>query len=205
MEQYLRSCRTALWQAVFRAETEYLVPLLEGSRNVLSVGCGPAVIEGALTGRGFRVTGLDISREALDQAPDTVRTVAGRAEDMPFPESSFDAAIYVASLQFIEDYKMALENTARVLRPGGKLIVMLLNPASEFFKEKSRDPNSYVNKIRHANLNEIEGAIAENFSVRAEYFMGLEDGKIAECRDPGKSVLYVIAGAKRLARLKKKT
>ena len=197
-EQYQRSCRTEFWQAVFRAEIDYLSRHLEESKDVLSVGCGPAIIETALSGRGFRVTGLDVSREALDRAPDRVRTVAGRAEDMPFPESSFDAVIYVASLQFVEDYKKALAKTAPVLRPGGKLIIMLLNPASAFFQEKFRDPNSYVSNIRHTNLEEIEGVIAEKFHVRAEYFMGVKDGNIVESRDAGEAVLYVIKGTRKL-------
>lgn len=92
-EGYLRACQTDFWSAVFEVEIEYLLEHLAGCEDVLSVGCGPAIVEGALSERGFRVTGLDVSREALDRAPDTIRTVAASAEDMPFPESSFDAVI----------------------------------------------------------------------------------------------------------------
>ena len=102
-ERYLESCQMEFWRNVFRAELDYLLQHLEGSREVLSVGCGPAIIESALSELGFLVTGLDVSQEALACAPDHVRTIAGRAEDMDFPKSTFDAVIYVASLQFIED------------------------------------------------------------------------------------------------------
>jgi ubiquinone/menaquinone biosynthesis C-methylase UbiE len=64
---------------------------------------------------------LDISQEALKCAPDKLRTVAERTEDMPFPEFSFDAVIYVASIQFIEDDRKALERSAAVLRPKERL------------------------------------------------------------------------------------
>jgi ubiquinone/menaquinone biosynthesis C-methylase UbiE len=107
-ERYIESCRKEFWQKVFQLELEYLIEHLEGCRDVLSVGCGPAIIEGALAERGFNVTGLDVSQEALNCAPDKVRTVVARAEDMSFPESSFDAVIYVASLQFVDDYRKAL-------------------------------------------------------------------------------------------------
>jgi ubiquinone/menaquinone biosynthesis C-methylase UbiE len=193
-QAYLRACRTEFWDKVFQAELEYLLQHLEGSREVLSVGCGPAVIETGLSERGFRVTGLDVSEEALACAPDYVRTVAGRAEEMDFPKSSFDAVIYVASLQFIEDYKKAIEKTAQVLRPAGKLIVMLLNPESAFFKEKAEDPTSYVRKIRHTNLGEVESAIAEHFHTQTEYFMGVKDGKIFKSQEPAEASLYVIRG-----------
>ena len=110
-ERYLESCQTEFWQGVFRAEIDHLTRHLEGSEDILSVGCGPAIIESGLSERGFRVTGLDVSRETLNCAPDHIRTVAARAEDMPFPESSFDAVIYIASLQFIENYRKAIEQT----------------------------------------------------------------------------------------------
>jgi ubiquinone/menaquinone biosynthesis C-methylase UbiE len=179
---------------VFEAETDYLIRELQEARDVLSVGCGPAIIEGALSERGFRVTGLDVSQEALGCAPDRVRTVAARAEELPFPEFSFDAVIYVASLQFIEDYRKAIEKTSRVLRPAGKLIVMLLNPESTFYKEKLRDPNSYVRKIRNTNLEEIEAVIARDFYIQTEHVLGVRDGTLFESRVAADAVLYVIKG-----------
>jgi ubiquinone/menaquinone biosynthesis C-methylase UbiE len=193
-QTYLQSCRTEFWQKVFRAELEYLLQHLKGSREVLSVGCGPAIIESGLSERGFRVTGLDVSEEALACAPDHIRTIAGRAEDMDFPKSSFDAVIYVASLQFIEDYRKAMEKTAQVLRPAGKLIVMLLNPQSAFYKQKAQDPTSYVRKIRHTKLEEIESAIAEHFHIQTEHFMGVRDENIFESREIAEASLYVIKG-----------
>ena len=197
IQRYVQSCRTEFWQEVFRAELEYLLPHLEGSRDILSIGCGPAFIESGLSERGFRVTGLDVSQEALACAPDHIRTIAGRAEDMSFPKSSFDTVIYVASLQFIEDYRKAMEKTAPVLRPAGKLIVMLLNPQSAFYKEKAQDPTSYVRKIRHTNLAEIESVIAEHFQIQMKYFMGVRDRNIFESHEPTEAALYVIRGTRK--------
>jgi ubiquinone/menaquinone biosynthesis C-methylase UbiE len=197
MENYLKSCRTKFWQEVFRAELDYILGELGLGEDVLSVGCGPAIIEAGLAEYGFNVTGLDISKEALDQAPDSIRTVAGSAEEMGFPDCSFDAAIYVASLQFISNYKEALRQTARVLRGGGKFLAMLLNPESTFFKEKTKDPDSYISQIKHANLRETEKAIAEHFSIEAEYFLGIKGRKIYETRNPDWASLYVVKGKKR--------
>jgi ubiquinone/menaquinone biosynthesis C-methylase UbiE len=197
MDKYVQSCKTDFWQKVFQAELEYLARHLHGSTDVLSVGCGPAIIEGGLSECGFRVTGLDVSREALACAPDHVRKIVGRAEDMDFRASSFDAAIYVASLQFIEDYRTAIRKTARVLRPNGKIIVMLLNPKAAFFQQKSRDPASYVTRIRHTNLPEIEAVIANRFSVETEYCMGVRDGEVFASHDPVEAALFVIRGVRK--------
>ena len=170
---------------------------MQGCRDILSVGCGPAFIEGGLAARGFNVTGLDVSREALNCAPDRVRTVASRAEEMPFPDSSFDAVIYIASLQFVEDYRSALDRSASVLRPSGRILVMLLNPESGFFKSRYRDPGSYVSKIRHVDVKALERAAAQLFVLRTEYFLGVKAKEIFESADPADAVLYVMEGCKR--------
>jgi ubiquinone/menaquinone biosynthesis C-methylase UbiE len=197
MEKYLQSCKSEFWKKVFKAELDYILHHLKGIKDVLSVGCGPAIIEAGLAEHGFNVTGLDISKEALDQAPDSIRTVAGPAEKMDFASLSFDAVIYVTSVQFIERYKEAVKETARVLRSGGKVLLMLLNPESEFFQGKKQNPDSYVNKIKHTDLNEIEGAVAKYFSIKTEYFLGIKGTRIFQSRDSNVASLYVIKGAKK--------
>lgn len=197
MEKYSQSCKTEFWKKVLDAELDYVLRGLNGTLDVLSVGCGPAIIEAGLTEHGFNVTGLDISGEALGQAPDSIRTVVGSADNMSFPDSCFEAVIYIASLQFIDRYEEAIKQTARVLRTGGRLLAMLLNPESEFFREKAKASTSYVHRIKHTNLGEIEGALAEYFSVQTEYFLGIQGREVFESQNPNSASLYVIKGKKR--------
>ena len=196
-EQYIESCRKNFWQKVFQIESEYLVEHLKGCRDVLSVGCGPAVIEGELAKRGFNVTGLDVSQQALNCAPDKVRTIAARAEDMPFPDNTFDAVIYVASLQFIDDYRIALGKSVSVSRPNGRIVIMLLNPASSFFKERYNNPDSYVSKIKHTNLEAMENAVAESYAVHTEYFLYINGNEVSRFGDITDAALYVISGERK--------
>lgn len=197
MARYIESCRKEFWQKVFQLELEYLLDRLDGCREVLSVGCGPAIIEGGLAERGFHVTGLDVSREALHCAPDKVRTVAARAEEMAFPDSSFDAVIFVASLQFIEDYRKTLEKSAAVLRPNGRILILLLNPESTYFRIKSREAGSYISKIKHTDLKAMEDAAAEYFAVRTEYYLHVEGNAVLASKNERDAVLYIILGTKR--------
>ena len=193
----MQSCKSEFWKNVFKAELDYILRELNGTRSVLSVGCGPAIIETGLAEHDFNITGLDISGEALDQAPNGIRTIIGSAEQMSFTDSSFDAVIYVASLQFIEKYKEAIKETFRCLKSGGKVLIMLLNPESEFFKERMANPDSYINKIKHTDLREIEKVIAEYFSIQAEYFLGIKGQQILESWQPNLASLYVIKGIKK--------
>ncbi|RJP69357.1 MAG: class I SAM-dependent methyltransferase [Candidatus Abyssobacteria bacterium SURF_17] len=195
---YIEACRKDFWKRVFQQETNYAQRELSGCRDILSVGCGPAVIEGALCECGFEVTGLDVSEEALNEAPDGVRTILGSAEQTNIGTSSFDAILYVASLQFIDDYMKALRESERILKPGGTLLVMLLNPESFFFEEKRKDPTSYINNIKHIDINAVEKAISEIFIIeKAEYFLGIRGEKLFDSTDPRHASLYCIKAKKR--------
>ena len=195
--RYLRACRDPFWQRVFAAELAYLRQHLRPRDQILSIGCGPATIESGLSELGFAVVGLDVSREALARAPAGIRTVAAPAEKLPFADAAFDVALFIVSLQFVEDYRQALSETVRVLRPGGRILVMLLNPASAFFKGKATAADSYVGKIRHTDLGLLEAAMAANFRVQSEYFLGIAGQRIFASNDPTTAALYVIRGDKK--------
>lgn len=116
---------------------------------------------------------------------------------MPFADAAFDVVLFIVSLQFIENYRVALSETRRVLRPGGRVIAMLLNPASAFFKRKQAETDSYVRRIRHTDLRELESSIAEGFEVQGEFFLGIADERIIPSREPETAALYVIQGIKK--------
>ncbi len=197
IRRYLEACREEFWQRVFSEETAYLAAHLAGSKDILSVGCGPAIIEGELLKRGFFVTGLDVSAEALACAPDGLRGVTGRAEELPFPDESFDGVIFVASLQFVDDYRLALERAEAVLRPGGKLIAMLLNTGSAFFQSVLDDPDSYLQHLRHTDTGAIEKAAARFFELHTEYYLGIRGADIFQSRNPAEAALYILRGTKK--------
>jgi ubiquinone/menaquinone biosynthesis C-methylase UbiE len=193
---YLRACQKPFWQQVFAAELDYLRRHVLPGDEILSVGCGPALIESGLVEHGFFVVGLDVSPQALGCAPDAIRTVAARAEELPFADAAFDVVLFIVSLQFVENYRQALSEARRVLRPGGRMIAMLLNPVSAFFQRKQAETDSYVRGIRHLDLRELESAAAEGFEVHGEFFIGIADHRVFPSREPETAALYVLQGIK---------
>lgn len=195
--RYLRACQDPFWQQVFAVELDYLRQHLRPGDKILSVGCGPAFIEAGLAEYGFAVTGLDVSREAIASAPDTLRTVVAPAEKMPFADAAFDVVLFIVSLQFVDNYRQALTEAARVLIVDGRIIAMLLNTGSAFYKTKSIQPDSYVGKLKHHNMGALQSAVAENFVTDGEYFLGIADGRILDSNDPDVAALYVVRGQKK--------
>ncbi|MPY66816.1 methyltransferase domain-containing protein [Deinococcus sp. SDU3-2] len=97
-------------------------PLLNALRlsptaRVLDVGAGEGRLLRALRARGHRgeVVGLD---------PEPGEGVQrGVAEQLPFPDASFDAVLLVRVLAHLHDPARAVAEARRVLRPGGRLVV----------------------------------------------------------------------------------
>jgi SAM-dependent methyltransferase len=78
-----------------------------------------------------RVDIFDIQREMLDhtlgrareRGLTNVHDAEGDARALPYPDEAFDAAVLVATLGEVADQDAALRELARVLRPGGRLVV----------------------------------------------------------------------------------
>ncbi len=192
VDRYTASCDTPFWQQVFEHESNYLMQHISKNDHVLSVGCGPAVIERSLIANGYQIVGMDVSAEALHCAKDTFRVVTASAEDMPFPPQSFDVVLFIASLQFITDIHSALKKTALVLKPNGKMIALLLNPASDFFTHRSANPESYLRKMKHQSLNSIIAIAGQWFSTSGEYYLGVAGDDLFTSNDPATAALYIL-------------
>ena len=64
-----------------------------------------------------------VMREANRRGVTNVRPTLGDAQRLPFPDDSFDAVVLVTVLGEIPDQQQALREVARVLKPGGRLVV----------------------------------------------------------------------------------
>jgi ubiquinone/menaquinone biosynthesis C-methylase UbiE len=115
-----------------------------GARGrMLDIGCGPGQIPLLVAERlsDCTVVALDlapamlaIARRKLDASPhrDRVELVLGDAKSLELPDGSFDAVFSNTILHHMTDPRPFLREAARVLRPGGVLLVRdLYRPASE--------------------------------------------------------------------------
>lgn len=108
---------------------------LDRSARVLEVGCGT----GAMLRSLARRAGFDGSAIGIDQSPafieaagrfaaaegvaDRLRFEVGDAHRMAFPDASFDAVIVNTVMSHVGDPGAVMAELARVLRPGGKLVI----------------------------------------------------------------------------------
>lgn len=108
-------------------------PLAPNAR-VLDVACGSGLWAAALAREGLRVHGLDLQRDFLvaarEAAGETGHAFRGACADatcFPYRSGSFDVVTAFSVLEHVPDWKALLDESLRVLRPGGVLWITTTN------------------------------------------------------------------------------
>jgi arsenite methyltransferase len=100
---------------------------------VLDIGVGPGLLAydlARLVGEAGRVAGLDTSADMLGMAEarlagfPQVELVQADATALPFPDGAFDAAVSTQVYEYVSDMPEALAELHRVLRPGGRALIL---------------------------------------------------------------------------------
>ena len=95
-------------------------------QNVLDVGCGEGRFCRRLKARGVAAIGIDPTPQLLETARQRDPSGdyrLGRAEQLAFDDASFDLVVSYVTLVDVPDYRAGIREMARVLKPGGSLLI----------------------------------------------------------------------------------
>jgi SAM-dependent methyltransferase len=161
----------------YRPGQDAVVAALRGApaQRILDVGCGTGQLAARLRRElpETTVVGCDFSRGMLAHARARGRAalwVQADAQRLPFAAGRFDALVSTEAFHWFPDQEAALGEFHRVLAPGGRLLVALVNPPLEWLSEASRVGSSLVGEpfrwpTRGAMRRMVEGA---GFRVEAQ-------------------------------------
>jgi SAM-dependent methyltransferase len=117
----------------------YLPPRTSGER-VLEIGLGYGTVSQLLAALGLDYHGLDIAAGPVDMVRYRLRQLGvdrpgervrvGSVLEMDHPDESFDHVVTIGCLHHTGDLPRAVEEVRRVLRPGGRALVMVYNRRS---------------------------------------------------------------------------
>jgi len=91
--------------------------------------------------QGARAYGIDIAeptvmqaRAAFDRGPGALKGAVGDVRDLPFRDDSFDAIYSMGTIEHFDETERAVEEMARVLKPGGRAIIGVPNRHDPFLR-----------------------------------------------------------------------
>ena len=198
VKAFIRFCESTFGKKVMEKEAEYLYDELRSCEKILDVGCGIGTFERNLP--TLNIIGLDISEEMLDEARKrSGKTfVQGDATQLQFRDSTLDAVFTVATLEFLDDFRDAIKEMARVTKPDGKIVVMMLNPKSEYFREEVKKPDDYFRRIKHSNLGEMREFLSRFYTITVgNYCLGVRGKQVFDTDEERYSSLYIVAGMRK--------
>jgi SAM-dependent methyltransferase len=163
-------------------------------QRVLDVGCGPTpVATMAFARSGNATVGVEIAHSLAARARaeaaglDGARFVVGDAESLPFASGSFDLATCDDTIEHVLDPGRALDELARVVRPGGRLLLIspnhgglqvLITKWREGLRGRRHPRRSYYVTESHVTefrWRELRRLLAGRWTVERAYPVGWSD------------------------------
>ena len=114
--------------------SESVLKRLAGSPNltILDAGCGPGWLSKMLTDKGHTVKACDISPQLIEKAKADYTNIdfqiADLTKKLPYGDGQFDCVILSLSALDLNDQKSAYAEIKRVMKSGGRLIIITVNP-----------------------------------------------------------------------------
>ena len=151
--------------------------------SVLEIGIGTGRIAKPLLAAGLRVSGVDLSRgmmrrlvEMLPPGLPAPHLQEADARHLPLRSAAFDAVVAVHVFHLINDWRAALNETIRVLKPGGALLIGYNEPdRSSEARRIRREWKSIVNAMGvegggpgGSELDHVRAALIEGGATQAE-------------------------------------
>jgi ubiquinone/menaquinone biosynthesis C-methylase UbiE len=151
--------------------------------RLLDIGCGTGFLLRLAADVFDDMVGLDITPEMLARAAaaaPSAELVLGSAEEIPFPDASFDAVSAYSFLDHLADVPAVFRQMRRVLRPGGRAYIDLV-PNRMYWRALSAvpasDPLSDIVAREHRMVTANAQDVAARYGVDADDFVAAEPGK----------------------------
>ena len=145
-----------------------------GKLDVLDVGTGPGFFPVILGREGHRVTGIDCTAAMLDQARENCARYGSEArfevmdaQNLTFPDCSFDLVISRNVVWNLDDPAKAYSEWLRILRPGGLLMVFDGNHYLFLYDKDymAMDEDRGMGRVKeHAHMEGVDPGIIENIA-----------------------------------------
>jgi len=175
LHRYACPCK----RMISELQQEFVVRMLRDAERVLDAGCGTGRFTLPLARQGMQVVALDASQEMLDVArrkaaeagvAHRIEFVLGDVENLDYGDGTFDGATSIAVLRHFPSPARSIGELARVVRPGGTLVLDYLNwyvfrfyePLRSLFVHSPNVPNPHFFRNHYSTFGEIRDLMTAN-------------------------------------------
>ncbi len=162
----------------YQSEVSAVKDILPGFKNAVEIGVGSGKFALPLNIK----TGIEPSAGMRKIAePRGIKVIDAAAEDLPFEDGSFDLALMVTTLCFLDDVKKAFSEVYRILEPDGYFINGFVDKNSRVGKiyQKHKHKSIFYNIATFYSTEEVIGLFKEagfkNFKFRQTIFNTLDE------------------------------
>ena len=161
----------------FAMDEAELLPIIDTlpAGDAIDVMCGTGRYAAHLADRGHSVRGFDTSPGMLEEARSKLPGVRFEIADvsaLPVPDNSADVMVNALSLCHVEDLVPAFSEAARVLRPGGHLLVVgirgyfMESRLSPLLQRNAAGDVGYIPEWDHPTGDYVRAALRAGFTIR---------------------------------------
>jgi SAM-dependent methyltransferase len=189
-------------EAAYKSEILALRDLIPAKGVGLEIGVGTGRFAGPL---GIRI-GVEPAKAMADRARRRgIEVHEARAEALPFQDESFHFVLMVTTICFLENPLQALAKAKRVLRPGGRIIIGMIDPNSPLGQDYERK-KARSKFYKYAHFHSVDQVILwlksldfDLIATRQTVFKSIKDISAAEPFEEGygRGAFVAIAGKKR--------
>ena len=184
---------------LFQSELLTLRQVVPVNKKGVEIGIGSGIFAEPL---GIRY-GIDPSEKMLEFARKRgLEVQKGVAENLPYERESFDFAVFITSICFIDDPDRAIQEAFRILKNQGEIIIAILDKETRFgrFLERDKKKSQFYKYARFYSVPEVRELLEKNrFSV-SQILQTLENPASSTIENPkeghGTGSFVVIKGEK---------
>jgi len=183
----------------FQSELLALKQAVPVGQKGIEIGIGSGIFAEQL---GIKY-GIDPSDNMLKHAKNRNLDVKkGFAEDLPYPDNSFDFAVFITSICFIANPTKAILEAHRILKPDGNIIIAIIDRESSLGQllEKGKNESKFYKDATFYSVPELIKLIEMNYFELTDVFQTLTDPNNEGIESPiegfGKGSFVVIKGRK---------
>ena len=154
--------------------SRFMKPEYIADKEVLEVGCGMGTHAAMLARAGARLTTIDLTERAIEVTNRRLEVFGLKAdiqradaEKLPFPDQSFDTVWSWGVIHHSSRFESCLSEIARVLRPGGHLMLMVYyRPSIVYYINGALIRGILMGKLLHKSLQQIYVEASDGFYAR---------------------------------------